>query len=251
MNRWIGVAALIAGVLSAAGAHADPRLDEKVYDPYVHNGMAELEVREAGEVGHGVLSGAATTAWEAEYGLNDRVSLALVGTITHDGGGATRMTAIGFEAVGYLEQVPRLGIDTGIYLEATRGLNGESDGFEGKLLFAKTAGRFQGLLNLIVEKPISAPAGEGFAAYGYAASATWRVVGHWRLGAEAFGDLGDDHVFLKNQGAYIGPQIKWNGRPKGSPVEIELDGGWLAPIGANRAEAGSQLRLGVELERRF
>ncbi len=134
----------------------------------------------------------------------------------------------------------------------TKGFGGETDGLEGKLLLAKTAGRFQGLLNLIVERPLGAPAGEDFASYGYAASATWRTVGRLRLGAEAFGDLGDDHGFLSgHQGAYVGPQVKWEGRPRGAPFEIEVDAGWLAAVGPDRQEAASQARIDVELERPF
>ena len=117
---------------------------------------------------------------------------------------------------------------------------------EGKLLLAKTAGRFQGLVNLIVEKPLSAPTGEGMAGYGYAASATWQTVGNLRLGAEAFGDLGDDHAFLGRQGAYVGPQVKWEGRLGRMPFDIGLDAGWLVAVGTDRSEAASQVRLGLE-----
>ncbi len=238
-------------LVSLAGpAHADPRLDEKVYDPYVLNGMSELETRFS-RVSGGSLDGAAATVVEAEYGVNDRLSLAAVGAVAHVPGEGTRLTGIGIEAVAYLGQIPRLGVDTGLYLEYRKGLNGADDGLEAKLLLAKTVGRFQGLANLILERPLGVSKGEGFAAYGYAASATWRTVGHLRLGAEAFGDLGDDHAFLGRQGAYVGPQIKWNGRPGRSPVEIEVDAGWLAAVGASRNEASSQIKLAVEFERRF
>jgi len=231
-------------------AAADPRLDEVVYSPYVENGVAELETRVGGQVG-GALAGETTTVVEAEYGLSDRVSLALLGTFGRGPGQSARLDGVGLEAVAYVGQIPALGIDTGLYLEYARGLQGQADTGEGKLLFAKTAGRFQGLLNLIVEKPVTAPAGEGIATYGYAASATWRAVGHLRLGAEAFGDLGSDRAFLGRQGAYVGPEARWSGRPKGAPAEIEIDAGWLAPAGTDRPEAHSQLRLAIELERRF
>ncbi len=241
-----GLAAL--GLVHAA--HADPRLDEKVYDPYVLNGVAELETRFS-RVSGGSLAGAATTVVEAEYGVNDHLSLAAVGALAHVPGEGTRLAGVGIEAVAYLGQIPRTGIDTGLYLEYTKGLNGDDDGLEAKLLLAKTVGRFQGLANLIVERPVGVPKGEGYAAYGYAASATWRAIGHVRLGAEAFGDFGDDHRFLGRQGTYIGPQIKWNGRPGKSPVEIEVDAGWLAAVGPSRTEASNEVKLAVEFERRF
>lgn len=251
MKRLIGGATLAMCLIGAGSVLADPRLDEKVYAPYVQKGVFEVEGRIAGETGRGDLSGKTVAVWELEYGVSDHLSLSLVGALTHSPGGATRTTAIGIEAVDYLGQIPKLGIDTGLYLEYARGLNGENDKIEAKILLAKNAGRFQGLLNLIVEKPLSAPTGEGIGSYGYAASATWRVLGHLRLGAEAFGDFGDDHAFLGHQGAYVGPQLKWSGKPKGSPVEIDVDAGWLAAVGTDRAEARSQVRLGVELERRF
>ena len=249
MMKWSTVL-LLSVVSLARSVAADPRLDEKVYDPYVINGMAEFEARH-GQVQGGPLNGAATTVLEAEYGVNDHLSLAAVGTIANGPGQSARFAGIGIEAVAYLGQIPRLGIDTAAYFEYTHGLNGEDDGLEAKLLLAKNLGRFQGLANFIVERPLGVPRGEGFAAYGYAASATWRTVGHLRLGAEAFGDLGSDRAFLGRQGAYVGPQIKWNGKPAGSPLEIEIDAGWLKAVGESSHEASSEVKLAVELERRF
>lgn len=221
------------------------------YQSYVLNHMAELEVRRGQQVG-GPDSGEAATVLEAEYGVNDRISLALVGAIATTRGGGSQFSSVGIEGVAYLGQIPGIGVYAGLHLEYKHGLGGETDAGEAKLLLAKTAGRFQGLANFIIERPLGAPPGQGFAAYGYAVSATWQTVGNLRLGAEAFGDLGTDHDFLTGpQGAYVGPQLKWEGRPKGSPVEIDLDIGWLAAVGANRNEARSQVQLGLELERRF
>ncbi len=245
-------AALGLGLAGAAPALADPRLDEKVYSPYVERHEAELEARVAQETGGGPLDGARTLVLEAEYGLNDRLSLALVGAVAREPGVGERVTHVGVEGVVYLGTIPKVGVDAGLYLEYAKGFNGETDVGEAKLLLAKTAGRFQGLFNFIVERPFGAPAGEEFASYGYAASATWRTIGNVRLGAEAFGDLGDDHGFLtKPQGAYVGPQVKWEGRPSFSPVEIKVDAGWLTAVGPDRREARHQVRFGLELERAF
>jgi hypothetical protein len=246
---WVLAAGL---VMSAAPALADPRLDEVVYSPYVENHELEVESRWGQQLGDGSLKGARTLVEELEYGVNDRFSLALVGQIERAPGEGQRLTGVGLEGIAYLGQIPKLGVDIGIYLEYRKGVNGEDDAGEAKLLLAKTVDRFQGLFNVIVERPFGAPKGEGFASYGYAASATWRTVGNLRLGAEAFGDLGDDHGFLNRpQGAYVGPQLKWEGQPKFLPFEIELDAGWLAPVGAARSEAGSQARINLEFERRF
>lgn len=246
------MAAGVAAGLAAVSARADPRLDEVVYDPYVENHVLELEVRVGQESGGGELAGARTTVVEAEAGLSDRLSLAVLGRFAREPGVSDRLTAVGVEGIYYLGQIPRLGVDVAAYGEITGGFGGETSGVEAKLLLAKTEGRFQGLANLIVERPVDAPAGEGFASYGYAISATWRTVGRLRLGAEAFGDLGDDHG-LRNghQGAYVGPQVKWEGHSRALPFEVDLDAGWLAAVGPARREAASQARLALELERRF
>ena len=239
-------------MIVAAPALADPRLDEVVYSPYVENHMFELESRIGQETGGGSLKNAQTLVNEAEYGFTDRLSLALVSKVQFAPGQSQRLTGVGLEGIYYLGQIPQIGVDAGLYLEATKGAGGEPDGGEAKLLLAKTAGRFQGLFNFIVERPFNGPSGEVFASYGYAASATWRTVGNLRLGAEAFGDFGDDHGFLtRAQGAYVGPQLKWEGKPDFLPVEVELDAGWLAAVGPDRREARGQARINLELERRF
>lgn len=250
MKAVLILTAALVALGAASTAVADPRLDEVVYSPYIENGQAEFEVRSARQLG-GPQGGDMDTVLEAEYGLNDRLSLALVGTFERSARQSLHLSGVGLEAVTYVGQIPGLGVDVGAYAEYTQGLRGESNVLEGKILLAKQVQRFQGLLNLIVERPVSGPSDERFAAYGYAASATWRTVGTLRVGAEAFGDLGDDHRFLGRQGAYVGPQFLWEGRPAHSPIEIGVDAGWLFPVGTDRAEAKSQLRLSVELEHRF
>jgi hypothetical protein len=240
---------LAISALIASAAQADPRLDEKVYSPYVLNGVAEFEARTAGQMG-GAAAGDMTTVLEGEYGLNNRLSLAIVGAVQHSRAEGSRLTSVGLEAVFYIGQVPKLGIDAGAYLEYKHGLKGEADVLEGKLLLAKTIDRFQALANLIVERPLG-DKNEDFASYGYAASVTWRTVGALRLGAEAFGNLGTDHDFPARHGAYVGPQMLWEGRPNGWPFEVDFDAGWLFPVGAERSETHSQFRIGIELERRF
>lgn len=245
---------LAFGALALAGtpAVADPRLDEIVYSPYVENHMFELETRYGQVIGHGHEAGASTFITEAEYGVDDRLSVALLTKAEAVPGERRRLTKVAVETVYYLGQIPKIGVDAGLYLEFGKGVNGDSDGGEAKLLLAKTAGRFQGLLNIIAERPLSGPSSEQRTSYGYAASATWQTFGNLRVGAETVGDLGDSHDFLKRRlGAYVGPQIKWEGRLKGSPIELAVDAGWLAAIGADRDEGRSQARINVELEHRF
>jgi hypothetical protein len=247
--RFPRVLPVILGVLVSTAARADPRLDEKVYSPYILKGIAELEVRSAQQVG-GSTGGDRTTVLEAEYGISDRLSLAGIAAIERSPQNGSRFSGVGIEAVYYVGQVPSVGIDVGLYGEYKRGLSGNADVLEGKLLLAKNIDRFQGLLNLIVERPLGSR-GEGFSTYGYAASATWRTAASLRLGAEAFGNLGSDRDFLGGKGGYIGPQVLWEARPKGLPFEVDIDAGWLFPFGVDRTDARSQVRIGIGLEKRF
>ena len=252
MRGRIWVVALGLSAMFGTPALADPRLDEVVYSPYVENHMFELEARVGQVVGNGTLKNAQTVVTEAEYGFSDRLSLALVTKVQQAPGEAQRLTGVGIEGIYYLGQIPRIGVDAGLYLEVTKGAGDQSDGGEAKLLLARTEGRFQGLFNFIIERPFTGPPGEVFASYGYAASATWRTVGNLRLGAEVFGDFGDDHGFLNHpRGAYVGPQLKWEGRPDFLPFEIAVDAGWLSAVGPDRHEASSQARINLEFEHRF
>ena len=198
----------------------------------------------------GPTSGDRTTVVEAEYGLNDRLSLAGIAALERSPGNGSRLAGVGIEAVYYIGQIPKLGVDVGVYGEYKHGLSGNADVVEAKLLLAKNVDRFQGLLNLIVERPLGS-GGENFATYGYAASATWRTTGNLRLGAEAFGNLGSDRKFLGEKGGYVGPQVLWEARPKGLPFEVDIDAGWLFPFGVDRSDARSQIRVGIGLEKRF
>lgn len=248
----IALAAALAcftGSLATAAA-ADPRLDEQVYTPYIETHVLEAGTRFGGENG-GRLGGAQTLVGELEYGVNDRLSLAVVGMADKVPGESMSLQGLGVEGVYALGKIPGLGVDTAAYLEYTHGLNGGDDAVEAKLLAARRFGRVRAVVNLIMERPLGV-ADENYASYGYAAALTWRVAGSLRLGAEAFGDLGSDHGFLRGpQGAYVGPTVRWGWRPHASPVALQFNLGWLKAAGADRTEADSQFRLGLEIERHF
>ena len=86
---WSSLFALAVVGLWASSAAADPRLDEVVYSPYVEAHTLELEARGAHQNG-GSLRGSTTTVTEAEYGVNDRLSLALVVAHGKEGSQARR-----------------------------------------------------------------------------------------------------------------------------------------------------------------
>src|SRR5581483_10215584 len=203
---------VLAGIATAGVAQAQG-LSNKVYSPYVENGVTELELR-AGRLNGGPLNGESGAVVELEQGVNDRLSLAVLGEFEHHAGEKTKLDAVAVEGVYYIGQIPRLGVDVGGYLEYEQRIHNESGVLEGKLLFAKRSGPFEGLLNLIVERPLSNRPGEHDPDYGYAVQATWETAPGLKLGAQAFGDLGTDRSFGGSQPHYVGPVANWTLRPR-------------------------------------
>jgi hypothetical protein len=250
--RTLGVAAAFGlAVLIPGAAAAEPGLGEKVYDPYVLNGVTELELRGARLTG-GPAGGDAAAKFELEHGFSDRVSLALVGEIEKHPGEARKLDSLGVEGVLYLGQIPTLGVDAGLYVEYEQRLHNESGVGEAKLLFAKTVDRFQGLLNLIVAHPFTNRPGEKATEFGYAAATTWALTPSLRAGVEAFGDLGTTHRLGGRNPHYVGRTAAWETRPDWlRGTELELQAGYLFAAGAARHDTNGQARLSLEFERRF
>jgi hypothetical protein len=252
--RGFGVSAAgaAAAALALAGAaRADePGLGNKVYDPYVRNGVTEVEVR-TGRLNGGELARTAGAVVELEHGFSDRVSVALVAEFERAPDTPSRLDSVGLESVVYLGQIPNLGVDVGAYLEYEQRVNAESGVAEGKLLLARQFGPVQTLLNLIAKKPLSDKHDENATEFGYAAQATVEAAPRLRVGLQAFGDLGTDRAFGGSQSHYVGPVANWEVRPRWAAGEIELEAAYLLAAGAASRETDSQVRLMVEYERKF
>lgn len=251
--RGLTTAALaLALALEWAGAaQAEPGLGNKVYSPYVKSGVTEVEVR-AGRLTGGPLDGEQAAVVEFERGVSDRLSLAVLAEFEQHAGEPKKLDALAVEGVAYLGQIPGIGVDVGGYLEYEQRIHNESGILEGKLLLAKRSGPFEGLLNLIAQKPLTNRPGEGDTAFGYAVQGTWDVGRNVRLGGQAFGDLGTDRRFGGRHAHYLGPVVRWEVRPrwlKGG--ELEFEGAYLLPVGAARDETDGQVRFVAEYERRF
>ena len=249
MRAW-GWAVAIAVALAGSAAAAEPGLANKVYDPYVRKGVTEVELR-GGRLAGGPLRGESGAVLELEHGISDRVSLAILAEWEHPAHEATRLDAIAVEGVAYLGQIPGLGVDVGGYLEYEQRIHNESGVLEGKLLLAKHAGRVHGLLNLIVEKPLTDRSDDNDTEFGYAAQVTVDAPHNTQLGVQAFGDLGTDQRFGGRQPHYLGPVAKWEVRPGRGAGELEFEAAWLWPLGAARDVANGQARFVIEYERRF
>lgn len=101
--RGYGLAAAAAMALACAltgsgAAHAEPGLAEKVYDPYVRNGVTEVELR-AGRLNGGELDGEGGAVVELEHGFSDRFSLAVLAEFEREAGEKSRLDAVAVEGV--------------------------------------------------------------------------------------------------------------------------------------------------------
>jgi hypothetical protein len=246
-------AVAVAAVMAAAGAaHAEPGLANKVYDPYVRNGVTEIELR-AGRLNGGELARDGGAVVEVEHGFNDRVSVGVFAEFerTAAEGIGGRLDSVGLESVVYLGQIPALGVDVGGYFEYEQRLHNESGVFEGKLLLARQFGPVRTLLNLIAQKPLSDREDENAAQFGYATEATVAAARNVQVGVQAFGDLGAAGSLGGPQSHYLGPVANWEVRPRGLPGELELEAAYLFPVGPASRQTDGQVRLMLEYERRF
>lgn len=219
--RLVSIGVLALALTSATAAFAEPGLGEKVYDPYVKNGVTELEVRGA-QLQGGAASGEAAAVVELEHGFGDRFSFAVLGEFEKHVGEPKKLDAVALEGVAYLGKIPGTEVDVGAYLEYEQRIHNESGVGEAKLLLAKSAGNFQALVNLVARKAFTSRPGEGRTELGYAAAATWELAPRFRAGVEAFGDLGTAKAFGGRQASYVGPKIMWEARPAGSPRRSRL-----------------------------
>jgi hypothetical protein len=241
----------MGAALAAGPAAAEPGLANQVYSPYVKKGVTELELR-AGRLNGGALDGESAAVVELEHGVSDRLSLAVLGEFERHAGEKSKLDAVAIEGVAYLGQIPGIGVDVGGYLEYEQRIHNESGVLEGKLLLAKQSGRFETLVNLIAERPLTDKADDRETEFGYAAQTTFDMGGNLRVGGQAFGELGTSDSFGGRQAHYLGPMASWELRPawmKGG--EVELEAAYLLPVGTARREADNQVRFRIEFEKRF
>lgn len=244
------VVAIVAGGGWAGAAEAAPGLANRVYTPYVRNGVTELELR-TGRLTGGEENGDSAAKVELEHGFSDRVNVGLVAEFEDEPGDARKLDSIGVEGIAYLGQIPGTGIDVGGYLEYEQRLHNESGVVEGKLLLARRFGPVQTLLNLIAEQPLTDREGEGATEFGYAAQATVDVGRQVQVGLQAFGDAGTNRAFGGRQDHYVGPVVRWETRPRWAASEFELEAAYLLPVGAAADKTDGQVRLMMEWEKRF
>lgn len=239
MRRVLVAAGLACISFAAAPAHADPGFTDEVYGATVEPGETEAEAQWGRLVG-GADDGEDAFKLEAAHNFNDRLRAAVAVEFEREAGGNRKAEALSAEAIYRLGRVG--GIDAAIYGEYEIGLDG-ADEVETKLLLQRRTGPWDVRLNLIAEKELRGGAPVEF---GYAASADVAVAGDFRLGAEAFGELGSTHRFLPRAKHYVGPAAKLE--IEGLGPELELRAAYLFPLGEAKDDSDGQLRVGLELE---
>ena len=149
---------------------------------------------------------------------------------------------------GVLEAAPHsLGLDVALYGEYEAVRHG-ADEIEAKLLLQHTKGPFDTRLNLKFGKELEK--GQPIE-LGYAVSADWAAFGEFRLGAEAFGNLGTTKDFLPRDEHFAGPMVRTEIEHLPGKGELEIEAGYLFALGKSRDETNGQLRLVLEYEFHF
>lgn len=238
--------AAFALLAASVPATAAPGVGDPIYGATVTKGLGEIEARFGRLVGGSANSDDGLVI-EGEYGVSKRLSLAVLVETGRLAGGGRTVDAVAVEAVRTLGHFAPLKLDTAVYVEVKHGFHGEPDVIEVKGLFEHTAGRFDARLNLIGAKAFRAVPVD----FGYAASVDWAVIGdEFKLGAAAFGDLGNSARFGGRQEHFVGPVAKIEIEHVG-PGELEIETGYLFAIGSARDTTRGQARLLIAYEAKF
>lgn len=234
--RALFAAALLAGLVIATPASADPGLGDKVYGATVEDGVTEFEARYGRLMGDEA-DGEDVLKLEVSHGFSSRFYGALIGEFEREAHDDRKLEALAAEGIYTLGRIG--GVDAALYGEYEVGLHG-ADKVETKLLLQKRAGEFDGRLNLIAEKSLNGEPIE----LGYAASADVEAVGEFRLGLAAFGDVTHGEHFA-------GPILKTEIEHLPRRGELELETGYLFALGEARHETDGQFRLLLEFATHF
>ena len=218
---------------------AAPGLGAEVYGATVETGVFEFESRYDRLTG-GADNGEDVLKLEAAYGLNNRLRIGVLAEFEKEPGLSRRAEEVAIEAIYHLGKAG--GIDFAVYGEYAIGLHGP-DKLEAKLLMQHKRGPLDVRLNLIAEKPLVSRTPVEFS---YAASADVEAFDEFRLGVQAFGDLGTARNLLPRAEHFIGPVAKYE--IEGLGPEVGLEVGYLFAVAKAKDDADGQVRVALELE---
>jgi|688.fasta_scaffold271065_2 hypothetical protein len=252
MSFKIGLFSITAATLalsmtapSARASAIDP--DEVVYPAYAELGETSLEFRQGRHFGK-TLGGQAGGVVELEHNFSDLYTGSILAAWSKAPGESAKVEAISSENIFYLGVIPKLDIETAGYVEYQQGIRGQAGGVEAKALFTKRSEAFEARLNLIYERWFSAHGARND--WSYAASVDFPVRPALRLGAEAFGEIEQDGTWGGRTTHLVGPVAKYtlNGVPH---VGVKFEAAYLFPVGTASRDTNGQVRLMVELEKRW
>ena len=231
----------------AAQAQAAPGLGEQVYSATLEPDVTEVELR-YGRLTGGRADGEDALVGEVAHTFGTKFYGAVLGEFGREADGSRRLGSIGVEGILPTGRIDALGIDTAAYVEYDIGRRDVPDHLETKLLLSRVRGGFDARANIIVEKNLTPRDAVNL---GYAASADWAVIGEFRGGFAAFGELGGvDHFGGRNE-HYIGPVVKTELEHLPGRGELQIEAGYLFSVGAVRDNTPGQVRLLLEYEFHF
>lgn len=231
-----GAAALALGL--ASPALAAPGLGNEVYGATAEKGQFEIENRYDRLTG-GPDDGEDVIQLEGMYGVSDSLRLGVNLEIEREPG-QPREKELGLEAIWTVGRVG--GIDVAVYGEYAIAFDG-TDAVETKLILQRRTGPWDLRFNLIAEKKLDSSEPVEL---GYAASVDAEVADEFRIGVQAFGDLGTTRDFLPRSEHFIGPVVSYE--VEGLGPELKIDAGYLFALSKAKDDTNGQLRIGLELE---
>ena len=249
MTRHAGLAGFVLALAAGSGAGAAPLRGDDVTDPVIEVGMTTGLVQ-MGRLNGGPADGELVVEASAERALSERLMVVAGLELGGEPGAGTRLEAFNLEAQVYLGRIPGLGVDVGLIGEYVQPVHNEAGAAEVSLLLGRDFGPVRGRFNLVAEQPFTDRAGEGAMAFAYSAQAAWPLREGLEIGLQAYGDLGDNRDFGARNGTYVGPMIAWEAELQGETA-FSVEGAYLAALGRARDESDGELRLMLELERRF
>ena len=242
MNKISRTITAVAILAAATPVTAAPGLGSKVYGATVEAGVTEVETRYGRLVGDSA-DGEDGLVVEVAHGFSSHLYGAMLAEFEREPGGNRRLDALAIEVIVPVGRIDPIGLDVALYGEYAAVRNG-ADVAEAKLLLQHKKGRFDSRLNLVAAKPLH---GGEPVSFEYAASADFEIVDEFRLGFEAFGDLGSSRHFTTRADHYVGPVVKTEIEHFG-PGELGIQAGYLFAIGQARSESDGQVRVGLEYE---
>ncbi len=240
LNKYYGA---LVGVALSMPAYAG----DQVYSPIVEKGEWEFESRLLFSHDRDpAINGAQNHIFEIGYGLTHRWASSFLLEVERSSGEKARATHFAWENIVQLTPQGKYWLDVGAYIELEKGLNGDANEIETKLLLEKQIGHMIVTANPIFKKNISGKDELGVK-FGYSWRTQYRLSRKFGFGLEGYGQLGEIRQFLPASEQYhtIGPAIL--GRLPFSKGHLKYDLAYLRGLTASTPASSFQFNLEYEI----